>query len=229
MPTSKTEGVILQTLNFKDYDQILTVFSPQNGIQKFIFKGGQSSKKRKGSSSAPLTRGEFIFHIKNSDLMVCSEISVLSHYLGIRKNLESLEAACAMVKAIQQTQQPGKPAPHLYTLFVKYFEKLSSTQHSHALLSSFLLKLLRHDGLLGALNQCSFCQLPPASLCLHGGEVFCQEHAPGGSLSFDEQEQDLLQKLLYSRTLSEISDLALSSATKQKVKDSFDEIVSSYV
>lgn len=226
MSTSKTEGIILHTLDFKEYDQILTVFSPENGIQKFIFKGGQSAKKRKGSSSAPLTRGEFIYHIRNSDLFPCSEISVLSHYQGIRKNLETLETACEMIKVVHQTQQPGKPAPQLYTLFTTYLETLSSAPHPHALASSFLLKLLRHDGHLGPLNLCSTCQHPLTTLFLNEGESFCQKHASTNSVFFDEHELLLLQILLYSRTLSEISNLTLSGTTHQKIKEIYNIIIS---
>ena len=218
MSTAKTEGIILHALNFKEYDQILTVFSPERGIQKFFFKGGQSTKRKKGSSSAPLTRAEFIYREKSCDLLSCIEISPLSYYQGVRKNLESLEVACKMIKAIQLTQQPGKPAPHLYALLLKYLETLSTANHPEALASSFFLKLLRHEGLLDSLSHCSICRHPLKTLFLSGGEGLCKEHASENSFFFDEYEQNILKKLSFSRIISEISNLNIPDTLQKKVE-----------
>jgi DNA repair protein RecO (recombination protein O) len=225
MALSKTEGIVLQTLDFKEYDQIVTVFTPLLGIQKFIYKGSGSAKKRKCASFSPLIRGEFVYQMKNSDLLVCRDLSVLSHFLSLRKNLECLEMACEMAKAVLATQLPGKPAPRLYLLFSRYLEELHLALRPKAFAASFLLKTLRHDGQIGQVTHCSFCEMPLDSLFLNGGESFCWRHAREGSLFLSKEERNAIERLLVSQALAEIKAFDLPDETYKKVKIVFEDIL----
>ncbi len=225
MSTLKTEGIILHSLDFKDSDQILTVFSLENGIMKLVFKGGQSSKRKKGAVSNPLTRAEFVYRNRDKELQSCLEISVFSQFLMNRKNLETLEASCQMIKAVQRTQLPGKPAPLLYTLLVKYLESVSKTPFPQTLASSFFLKLLRHDGHVGNLGVCSLCHSPLKALFLAGGEGFCEEHTPFNAIFIGEKDLDTFYKLLYAQELSVICNLSVTFELHAKAKRIFELII----
>ena len=88
MKSYRTEGVILHaSLNFRDYDQILTVFTPDEGIVKFIVKRSLTAN---GSINSPLTRVEFVYSKGKSDLLLCREISLLKMHLELRKKIEWL-------------------------------------------------------------------------------------------------------------------------------------------
>jgi DNA repair protein RecO (recombination protein O) len=223
MPRLKTEGIILHALDFRDYDQILTVFTPLLGIQKFVYRG--NSPRRKGTLSSPLTHGEFIYDVKNSDLLACRELSVFSHFQAIRKDLETLEMACEMAKAILVTQLPGKPAPLLYLLFLRYLFDLSNVSEPRVLAASLFLKILRHDGHMGAISHCSLCQKPLDTLFLKGGESFCQDHASKETIFFNSNEYILVEKLLFSQSLSELGSLDLPEPCYSRVKTIFEYIL----
>jgi len=221
----RTEGVILQALSFGDHDQILTVFSRDIGVQKFFYKGGQAPKRKKGGVSVPLTRAEIVYRIRGSDLYPCKEISTLSQNLALRKNLEILESACDMIEAILKTQLPGKAAPELYLLFIKYLEALPLSPYPASLKCSFFLKLLNHEGYLASLNQCSFCRDSLTALFFSRGEGFCENHRLPDALVFDSLELISLLILVYSRTLSEISELKLPEILKKKIQKMLKEFV----
>jgi DNA repair protein RecO len=147
MQTYLSEGIILQAANFRDFDQIVTVFTENEGIMKFIAKRGNAPKNQ--LKCAILTKAEFVYTIGKSDLYTLSELSTKEHYLQLRKSLSSLNTSCECLKAILETQMLHKPAPFLYKLLTAFLTKIHTfTENQEALESSFRLKILLHEGVL---------------------------------------------------------------------------------
>lgn len=144
----KDEGIILQTLDFKDFDQIFTIFSLQSGIVKLVVKG---AKRQKGLSA--LARVEFSYSKGSSDLWKCDNIAIVDAHLHLRNTLSSLEAGCEMVQGLLTTQMQNNPVPQLYILFVKSLEKISEMKDPYILSTAFLLKLMRHEGVFHLENK----------------------------------------------------------------------------
>jgi DNA repair protein RecO (recombination protein O) len=143
MTAKRCEGIILQTLKYKDYDQIATVFTQDQGIQKFFVKGAYRNQ-----SATPLARAEFIYFQGKSTMYSCKEVSLLNTYLSLRNDLTQLETATELLKAVLESQMENKPAPDLYKLLIVYLEKIQVMPDPWVLAASFHLKVLRHDGLL---------------------------------------------------------------------------------
>lgn len=144
--THKTEGIVLHTLPFREYDQILTVFTEQEGTIKFIVKGAYRSQLGKGNSTAPLTQAEFVYSKGKSELYKCVDTSVICQHLHLRENLHLLQSACDMLQAVTESQLLHQPAPLLYRLLLIYLIKLPQVQDPFAVSSSFRLKILRLEG-----------------------------------------------------------------------------------
>lgn len=208
MEPSKTEGVILHALNFRDYDQILTIFTYTEGLVKGIVKGAlRSQRNHNSSATSPLTRIEFLYVKGNSDLLKCSEISPLSQYLQLRNELTRLEAACDIAQAIISSQMPHHPSPDLYRLLVWSLDKISLIADPLLLAISFRLKLLRHDGVLHISD-----------------EVLYPEHSKGTGLSFTQAEMKLLETLTYLKNLNEIAAQQSTLEFRKKVNSLFQEL-----
>ena len=212
----RTEGVVLHTINFRDYDQILSVFSPELGIEKFFVKGSHRPS-RKGSAPSLLTHCEFVYRQGKGNFLLCDEFSILDHYLGLRKDFATLQAACNLLRLIQDSQLPGKPAPSLYKLLLKYLEGLRNLSDPKMLTASFHLKLMRHEGILHLAAICQTCQQPLSSLYFSEGECFCSIHSPKDALHFSSEETSLLYQLTYCRTLKELAFLSFPSELEKKI------------
>ncbi len=213
----QTHGIILSTLNYRDYDLILTVFSSDRGLIKFFYKGGNSKKRKKGSTTDPLTCAEFIYSKGKGDLYPCHEISMINAHLEIRQELKFLEAGCKMIKAIAHTQFPEKPSPALYQMLLRYLGHIPKMNHPEILELSFLLKIMRHDGIFGVTPACAACKTPLKNHHICEKESFCPNHAPAGSVIFNEEESNLLLILAYCRTLSELPDIPLESHFQENI------------
>ncbi len=214
----QTQGVILSTLNYQDYDLILTVFSSDRGLIKFFFKGGNSKKRRQGTPIDPLTCAEFMYSKGKGDLYLCHEISLINAHLDIRKELKFLEAGCNLVREIQQTQFPEKPSTPLYQLLLRYLGHIPKMNYPENLELSFKLKIMRHDGILGITPACTTCKTELKEHCVYEWESYCTQHAPTGSQLFVEEEANLLLVLAYCRSFAEVPDSPIDPIFREKIE-----------
>lgn len=214
----RTEGVILNSIDFRDYDRISTVFTQEEGLIKLIQKRANSAKYGKGAHAEPLTQAEFVYTMGRGELHVCREISILDSHLSLRKNLICLEAGCDLLKTLLATQLPHKPAPDLYKLLTGYLKNLPLAVDPFALATSFKLKVMRHDGTFGITPYCNSCQNDLEQIHVFGGESFCCNHKPVGSLWFNSEESGLLLELAYSRSYARLHELKVDGCFQTKIK-----------
>lgn len=149
-----TEGVILRKLAYREYDQIVTVFTPDQGIMKLFHKGSKRKKQLQGICTA-LNRVEITYREKNSELFACEHVGLIQSYLAIRECLNRLEAACDLIQALLSSQLVGRAALPLYQLLIFYLDKFSVIEDPWILALSFRLKILRYEGVfsLSALSE----------------------------------------------------------------------------
>lgn len=214
----KVHGLITGALPFRDYDCIVTLFTPDDGLIKVFVRAAYSSKNSKGAGiTTPLTLVDAVISKGRGDLYTCHEIVVTNHNLDLRKNLHILNSACEMSQAISATQQPGKAAPELFQLLVTYLQRLPSVSCPQTLACSFKLKLLRYEGVLGFLSHCCVCAAELSDTWITDGEVYCREHAPpyGSQLSGDERF--LVEQLAYNRNFHELAPLTTTPSLRNKI------------
>lgn len=146
----RIEGVVIRAVPFKDYDCILSLFTREEGLIKFVVKGAYHAKNGKGSVVVPLSLIEAIYSRGRSELYSCSELAMINPQHSLRQSLPFLEGACEMLKAIEATQLPGKVSSELYQLLLVYLKKLPESIDTKCVSASFYLKTLNYEGLLSS-------------------------------------------------------------------------------
>lgn len=189
-----TEGIVLKSLDYKENQRIITVFSKDLGLISLIVKGISPSSLQKLVATTPLCQAEFHFTRGKSDLFRFSECAILCDHLPLRFQLSHLQSAGTMANAILESQLPGKPSTALYTLLDRYLKMLPAFPTPLPLTTSFLLKMLKLEGLLSL-------------------------SAP--SNRFTPTEQELLRTLVESRSFKTLSEQPITLAFAQKVHDFF--------
>lgn len=213
MRQHRTEGIILQSLNFQDFDRILTVFSQNEGLIKLIVKG----VNKKFVSSAPLTFSEFIYLKGKSDIYQCYEMNPIQLNLQLRKSFTSLEAVYAILKALLKTLPLHHPTPQLFSLLLWTLDKMPLVKDPHALSLSFLLKLLRHEGLFHISTVCTRCNT--AANPVHfteNGETFCSLHAPQTTQIFQDAEVEKIKQLAFLSNLQDVKEIMIEESFRKK-------------
>lgn len=202
MQIHRSEGVILKAAPFRDYDQILTVFTLDCGVAQFLVKGASRPKRYSNVSPTPLMHAEFVYTQGRSDLWQCQEMPLINAHLKLRQSLPALEAACDMAHAILLSQMPHIAAPNLFHLFNSYLTKIPDVQDPFLLSASFQLKILRHDGLLN---------------------IDCVESQHGQR--FTEEESMWITILAFCRSYSEIAHHTMPSHIRVMVDRFFKKAI----
>ncbi|MDN3505876.1 MAG: DNA repair protein RecO [Simkaniaceae bacterium] len=197
MPSEEThEGLVLRSIDYKDRQKIITLYTPTRGLISLIVKGINRKKSHLLTLTSPFTKGEYHFQIGKSDLYTYRDGTPLSTHNNLRQNLSHLQAATTLLKALLTSQLPGKPAPDLYALTNLYLKHIPSFSNPENLTASFHLKILLHDGHLSPTHR----------------------QAP-----FTQTEWETLLPLLSSRTLQPLRDLPPAPLLNQKIETFFQQ------
>jgi DNA repair protein RecO (recombination protein O) len=156
-PALECEAIVLDAIAFKEDDCIVTIFSKERGLLKLFVKGKKTPLYLKNALCSPLTVGNFTFLSGKGELGHFLEGAIVEQFLEVRSHFEQLQTALRCLEAILRSQLPEKAAPSLYMLLLSFLEKLPFALCLETYFTAFLLKLLRHEGLL---------ELPPQKLGL---------------------------------------------------------------
>lgn len=221
---NKTEGVILDSSLYQEHDYIIALFTPDLGmIRLFVPR-----KKSPPLVPTTLTRVECLYSQRQENaLFRLKELVVRDPLLDLRKSFQALRLAGTLAQTLLQTQLLWKPAPALYQLFLAYLHHAPNCSNPAAFVASFLLKLLRHEGLLGLNAVCATCASPLERAALIPGETLCTIHAPTWAIHFEHAELLTLGHLAGSRELNTIYHQVLTQDLIDKVNHLFDQLTDS--
>lgn len=221
MVEEQQEGIVLRSIDFKEREKIITIFTPLRGLISLIVKRITRKQSHLLTLTTPFTQADYHYLIGRSTLYSFRDANILNTHLFLRENLSHIQAATTFAHALLSSQMPGKPAPHLYALILSYLKQLPQFTNPRNLTSSFLLKLLKHDGHLSLKNGCTNCGQPPTYL--HLSEPFCKEHAPPYGHSLTPLEWKTLQTLTEVRNFAPLKELEVPESLYQLIEQMFKE------
>lgn len=223
----KTEGIILNTISYRDYDQILTLFTAHAGLIKLMCYGSRSQKSKWRGLCLPLTRLEVVYQEKKGEIFVCRDLTLVDAHLWLKEEFNQLEAACDLLHTLNCSQMLGKEAPRLYALLLAYLKKIPYIADPWILAISFRLKLLKHEGMLSCPFVCQECgqsiwtEAYWSRLGMH-----CVFHLPLAAHRWNSQELGLIYQLVSCQHYKELSGLALPTGFRAKIHKFFHEYIS---
>lgn len=220
MHQERTEGIVLLSLDYKENQKIITIFSQDAGVMSLILKNPSKRNCRQLTLSSPFCQAEFIYRKGRSELCTFIDGHPINENLHLRSQLSFVQTAGLLTKAILTSQLPGKAAPDLYRLFTLYFKQITTFDDPSILISSFYLKLLKHEGLTEISSLCSTCLHYPANT-LYEGESYCEHHRPSHALSHPPEEWTLLQSLSHAKSFQQLYALKPSKKLTALIADTF--------
>lgn len=144
----QTEGIVLRSLEYKERQRIITLFTKKSGLTTLIIKGLSPKKPHLMALSTPFCIAEFHYLTGRSEIHHFQDATLLNNLSSLRTSFAHLRAAGEMASSILSSQLPEKKTPSLYRLLKAYFLHLHAFPEPFLLSTSFQLKLLLHEGLL---------------------------------------------------------------------------------
>lgn len=216
MQEESCEGIILRSVEYKEKERILTLFTKEKGLLSCIVKSISPKKYHLLAQTSLFCQADFLLRKTRSDLYTFIEAKIVEEHLFLRLDYSHICTAGDFTKAILHSQLPGKSSPLLFALLASFLKQIPLFSNPHPLIASYYLKILHHEGLLISKKSCSFCQQLPAFF-LYKGENFCTRHKPYSAHFFTEKEWDLMEKLSHIRSFDALKDLPISEDLQKKI------------
>ena len=152
------EGIVLKTHALGDTSRIVTVYTRDHGLQKFVAKGARKLPSRFGYALEPLSRSRFVFYMKpDRDLHLLSKAEVLDALGSRLSDLSRLAHAQASLEIVDRLVWGEEPHPRLFALLVQALEGCTRApvEALAAVTLAFQLQLAAELGYRPRLDQCA--------------------------------------------------------------------------
>ena len=137
-------AIFIHRINYSESSLIVTFYTLQNGIQKFIFQGG----KKKGTALFPLSICEIIYYRRpDSELGKLTEAKPHIALQDIPMNPVKATIAFFMVDVLKQCLQTDQRDVSLFQFLEKTILSLNSATDLSLFAAQFLLDFSLHMGI----------------------------------------------------------------------------------
>ncbi len=153
----KVNAVVLRSVDYKDNDKIVTLFSLEKGIVCAGVKGVKKAGSKLKFAVEPFCFAEYVFAEKGDRLTV-TQATQLDSFYNIRLDIKKYYSACAVTEFLMQTLYEGVPSPELFLLVCDTLKKIAySIENPKILLADFFVKALKIHGYAMSFNGCRIC------------------------------------------------------------------------
>ena len=173
MKNIKTQGIILKGFNYSDYDQILTVLTPDYGKIKVFVRGARRSKSklRGGSQVFSFVQLE-LYKGKNFYRMI--HTNNVKSFIEIRESYDKVLAASEWAEVLDKLVPDEEKDEILFKLALSGFTYIAH-QDTTKVLRVFEAKLLHQRGILAKETHCDNCGSEEIIYFKETGECLCDE------------------------------------------------------
>jgi DNA repair protein RecO (recombination protein O) len=171
---TKTEAVVLKSMNFRDSSKIVTFYTRHYGKLKGIAKGARQMKSKFGAALEPITNVSLVLYKKeHRDLQLISQCDTVKTYNRIHSELERMAIALSVLELIHQLAHDEERNDLLYALLVDTLDEIERAKKNFL---NFLFAFeIRGAVLLGFapnLDGCSVCGRGLDHIATEGSAVF---------------------------------------------------------
>ncbi len=92
MITTEVKGLVIRTVDLKESDRLITIFTDELGIVSAMAKGARSLKSRQMSSTMQFCYSSFVLYKKGESYWI-KESSLIESFFGLRNSIEGLALA----------------------------------------------------------------------------------------------------------------------------------------
>lgn len=220
---NRVVGIVVHSIPFQDHHQIISLYSAEWGLMRIIIKYAYA--KKNPCSVEPLNLVEICLKQSKSDLFQATNVSCLNPYLSLRSSYKVLTSSLDLLSSIIKSQVYHKPSPILFSLLLRFLDYMPQAKSPDSLKASFKLKILRHDGWLALVDECSSCKKTLHGMKVSEGQFYCQDHSIPNAMHLASHEMEQLKQFTLARSFSQLDQDFQSSTLEEKVNSLFAEFI----
>ncbi len=159
---SKTEAIIISSMNLGEADKLVTFFSLNRGMLKGVAKNARKSFKRFGAGLESFTLVRLhLYEREHQELARIESADILSQHAHISEDLGRTAAGAVMLELVRELSPLGERNAQAFLLLSYVLHLLDDGEDPLFLLSIFKIKVLSLLGYQPKLDHCLSCGNQP--------------------------------------------------------------------
>ena len=155
-----TDAIVLRRADYKDYDRMVTLFSPEYGRIDAIARGCRRPKSALVSTSEVFCAGQYTINTVGERQSI-TQCEIKDSYYDLRFDYERLIHGMYYLSLADSAALPGQAAPEIFFLLLKALAHLCySTLPPAMLTASFEMRYMPLMGYRPQMDRCVLCGCP---------------------------------------------------------------------
>lgn len=174
----KTRCIILKSMDYRDYDAIVTVYSKEYGKISFLARGIRRMKSKNAGSLLPYTEAEIQFdYHPDKTMFTLKTASTMHMWRHMHEDLEASAAASVIAEASDGLLYQEVKDESIYDKLFQAMVLLDSKENSVTVISLFLIELMKNSGIVPDVDECVICGNKQVNtISIEDGGFLCQKH-----------------------------------------------------
>ncbi|MEW6273961.1 MAG: DNA repair protein RecO [Bacillota bacterium] len=221
MKLYKTDAVVLRTVNVREADLLLVLFSREYGKIRVMAHGARKPTSRKRGFVQPFCCSQFLLH-KGREMDSVSQCAGLELFPDLQENLRTLAYATYLAELVENLTAEGEANENVFLLLLQAF-RLLPRGDAEVLARAFESKLVGFLGYRPVLQRCAGCRGAlagtPVGFSAASGGVLCASCAKKEESVFWCQRGTVETLKLFLRwELARLENLKVGARAKKELK-----------
>lgn len=178
------EALVVDTLNYRERDILLSVLTPSAGIVRGVFRRARGGRAPRAAATQLLSRIRCtIVRRPTAELADFRDIRPVTSSFALTTDFSAMTAVAAIAELFLVFCPPGEPAPRRFRLGAAVLDALLAGVGPDGALSYTQLWTLKLGGFLPPLESCSSCGTPLTDIAVAsslGEGLLCPHCASSG-------------------------------------------------
>lgn len=150
--------LILKSLDYKEADSILTVFTEEYGKITFFARGVRKVHSKNAGQIQLYSKSDFLYdHVEGKTSFTLRTASCLNYFRHMKQDLSSSVAAGVISETVCELLEESERVDGVFGMIDKAFQLLDKGANADTVLALFLSDLLKVSGLGVHVDSCTLC------------------------------------------------------------------------
>ena len=152
-----TNAIVLRAADYKEYDRMVTLFSPERGRIEALCRGCRKQKSPLLAASEPFASGEYVLW-QGGERAVVSSCQVSDAFFPLREDFERLSHGMYLLELCLAAVQPEQENARLFMLLLRCLAYLAYGDTAPRRVTAvFLMGILSLMGFRPTVGRCARC------------------------------------------------------------------------
>ncbi len=185
MPTGIiTDAIVLRRAEWRDYDRMVTLFTPEYGVIDCVARGCRRVKSQLMNATEPFCAGEYQL-LYSKDRYTITQCRITDSFYSLREDYELLTHGAYWLRLLSEVLTNDTVYTELFGMTLKSLAYLANSGLPPALLTAmFEMRLWRLTGFSPNVSECVVCGRPAENAGLRfdaeRGGCVCAVCSPSG-------------------------------------------------